>query len=78
MLSFPPLPVKSALTLGGLIPGRQIPKHPALEESLHLGFSAKLVVLDVHLCEAGVMKRYYVRGERSNLHMELLLQPDGL
>lgn len=24
------------------------------------------------------MKRYYVRGEWSNLHMELLLQPVGL
>lgn len=52
MLSFPHLQIKSVLALEGLIPRRQIPKHLALEQSLHLGFNTKLFALDVHLCEA--------------------------
>lgn len=52
MLPFPRLQIKSVLTLEGLIPGTQVPKHLALEESLCLGFSTKLSALDVHLCKA--------------------------
>lgn len=52
MLSFPHLQIRSVLTLEGLIPGGQIPKHPALEESLRLGFSTKLFAVDVHLRKA--------------------------
>lgn len=52
MLSLLHLQIKSVLTLEGLIPGRQIPRYPALEEGLCLGFSTKLFALDVHLCEA--------------------------
>lgn len=52
ILSFSHLQIKSVLTLEGLIPGRQILKHLALEESLCLGFSTKVFALDVHLSDA--------------------------
>lgn len=62
MLSFPHPQIRSVLALEGLIAGREIPKHPALEQSLPLDLGTKLVTLDVHLCEAEGDEKILCKG----------------
>lgn len=70
---FPSITPKSVLTLEGLIPGRQIPKHLSQKRVCVWGWVQSFL----RLMRTGVrvMKRYCARGYWNNLRMEMLFQP---